>query len=64
MNEPTNETRAQRTTRRLAETAARHHYYATWAYAKAEFPTTTAEAGHRQTLDLLHGQAIIEDTRH
>ncbi len=63
MNTPTSETLAQRTTRRQLESPAREHYYQTWNYARAEFPTTTAEAGHQQTLELLRDQALAEDAR-
>ncbi len=63
MIDPTGETLAQRTARRAAEAPAREHYYQTWGYAKAEFPTAGSEAGYRQTLELLHGQAIMEDAR-
>ncbi len=63
MNNPTGETLAQRTARRQLEAPAREHYYQTWGYAKAEFPTAGSEAGYRQTLELLHDQALAEDAR-
>jgi hypothetical protein len=66
MNEPTGETFAQRTARRLAETPARDHYWQTWGYARAEGfhrQGQHSELCHEATLELLHGQAIIEDVR-